>query len=89
MFYINGKAIGPRDLLDAFLAFLLDGKESYTVTPNKPWQIDLDQFPSLRDLNYKGSWIHADSLQDNYLSDRLRFQAWTIRLPKDTERIIF
>ena len=89
VFYINGKAIGPRDLLDAFLAFLLDETQSYTVIPNKPWQIDLDQFPSLRDLNYKGSWIHTDLLQDNYLSNRLRLQAWTIRLPKDTERMIF
>ena len=88
-FYANGKAIGPRELLDALFAFILDGAESYTTTPNKQWQIDLDQFPTLRDLNYKGSWIHAETLNDDYLSDRLRYQAWTIRLPKDTQRKIF
>ena len=88
-FYASGKAIGPRELLDALFAFILDGAESYTTTPNKQWQIDLDQFPTLRDLNYKGSWIHAETLNDDYLSDRLRYQAWTIRLPKDTQRKIF
>ena len=88
-FYVNGNKIGPRTLLDALFAFILDGVETYTAEPNAPWQIDLDQFPTLRDLNYKGSWIHADTLNDDYLSDRLRYQAWTIRLPKNTQRKIF
>lgn len=86
---VNGKTVGVRDLLDAFLSFLLDGTNEYTVTPNKPWQIDLNQFPALRDLNYKGSWIHADSLNDDFLSKRLRYQSWTIRLPNNTQRMIF
>ena len=89
VFYINGKRIGPADLLWAFLSFLLDGTSTYTVEPNAPWQIDLDEFPSLRDLNYKGSWIHADTLNDDYLSNRLRLQTWTIRLSKGTKRKIF
>ncbi len=88
-FCINGKKIGPCDLLFATLSFVLDGAESYTVEVSTPWQIDLDEFPALRDLNYKGSWIHAESLEDRFLSDRLRLQAWTIRLPKDTKRRIF
>ncbi|MBQ4135912.1 MAG: hypothetical protein IJD73_02480 [Clostridia bacterium] len=89
VFSINGKEIGPRDLLDAFLAFLLDGADSYMAKPNAPWQIDLDQFPSLRDLNYKASWISGKDLKDEFLSDRLRLQSWTIRLPKNSERFIF
>lgn len=88
-FSINGKKIGPADLLDAFFAFLLDGKESYTILPSLPYQIDLDEFPSLRDLSYKGSWVHADTLEDNYLSNRLRLQSWTLRLPKNGKRRIF
>lgn len=88
-FWVNDKKIGTRDLLDAFLAFLLDGVDEYTVIPNQPWQIDLDQFPSLRDLNYRNSWINADTLNDDYLSARLRYQSWTIRLPKHTKRKIF
>ena len=89
VFYVNGKAIGPRELLDAYLSFLLDGTESYTAAPNSSWQINLDEFPTLRDLNYKGTWIHSDTLCDKYLSDRLRFQSWTVRLPKGTQRTIF
>ena len=88
-FCINEKTIGARELLDALLAFLLYDAESYTITPNQPWQIDLNEFPTLRDLNYKGSWIHADSLNDSYLSNRLRYQSWTIRLPAGTKRTIF
>ena len=89
VFYINGKKIGPRDLLFAFLAFLLDDVNEYTIAPNNAWQLDLDQFPTLRDLNYKASWIHAETLNDDYLSDRLRYQTWTIRLQKNTQRKIF
>ena len=89
VFYINEKQIGPADLLLAFLAFLLDDTDVYTIKPNTPWQIDLSEFPTLRDLNYKGSWIHANTLEDNFLSHRLRLQTWTIRLPKDTPRKIF
>ena len=88
-FHVGEKTVGPRELLDAFFAFLLDGAQSYTVTPSTPWQIDLNEFPSLRDLNYKGSWIHAENLNDDYLSNRLRYQSWTIRLPKNTQRMIF
>ncbi len=89
IFCINGKKIGPADLLWASLTFLLDGVTEYSVKPNTSYQIDLDEFPTLRDLNYKNSWIHSDSLEDNFLSERLRLQTWTIRLPKDTKRKIF
>lgn len=89
VFRINRKIFGPRELLEAFLAFVLDGKDKYTVYPLDEWQIDLDEFPSLRDLNYKGSWVHSDELCDNYLSSRLRLQSWTIRLPKNSKRTIF
>lgn len=88
-FNTQHSTIGPRELLDAMLIFLLDGVDVYTITPNKPWQIDLNQFPTLRDLNYKDSWIHSDTLNDDYLSERLRYQSWTIRLPKGTQRFIF
>ena len=88
-FLINNKKIGARDLLDAFLAFALDETDEYTIKPNKQWQIDLDQFPTLRDLNYRNSWINSEALNDDYLSDRLRLQTWTIRLPKGTKRMIF
>ncbi len=86
---IGDKRIGPADWLRAALAVLSDGTESYTVTPNAPWQIDLDQFPEYRDTQYKGTWVHCKSFEDRYLSHRGRLQSWTIRLPKDTDRMIY
>ena len=86
---VDDKKIGPADWLRAALAVLVDGAEEYTIMPNGQWQIDLDQFPQLRDLHYDDSWIHCKSLSDNYLSDRFRLQSWTFRLPKGTDRKIF
>ena len=88
-YLIDDKKIGPADWLRAALAVLVDGVDSYTVIPGGEWQIDLDQFPFLRDLNYKGTWCHCASLEDRYLSKRFRLQSWTFRLPKDTDRKIF
>ena len=88
-YLVDDKKVGPADWLRAALAVLVDGTESYTVEPCGQWQIDMDQFPFLRDLNYKGSWCHCDWLEDRYLSKRFRLQSWTFRLPKCTERKIF
>lgn len=84
---IGEKVIGPADWLRAALE-VLDGAESVTVHPDV-WQIDLDEFPFWRDLNYKGSWLHSKDFEDKYLSKRFRLQSWTLRLPKDTPRKIF
>jgi hypothetical protein len=48
------------------------------LTP-RAQQIDLAPYPVLRDLQLRGTWRHNDAFQDAYLSDRLRWQAWTIR----------
>jgi len=84
---VGDKKLGPADWLRAALS-VLNGAETTTVVPDK-WQIDLNEFPRLRDCNLRGTWMHADTLEDKYLSDRLRLQAWTIRLPKGTYRRIF
>ncbi len=91
---VGDKVIGPADWLRAALA-ILDGSEVFTVVPDK-WQIDLNEFPRLRDIEFKkgntwdNTWIiHSDTLKDNYLSTRARLQSWTIRLPKGTQRKIF
>lgn len=85
----SDKKIGVADWLRAALAVLTDGAKTYTVQPNGAWQIDLDQFPELRDIQYKGSWVHTKSFEDRYLSKRFRLQSWTIRLPANTDRKIF
>jgi len=30
-------------------------------------------------FRFKGTWLHSVNLQDNYLSDRLRWLIWTLR----------
>lgn len=82
---IDGKKIGPADWLRAALAILC-GEETTVIVPDK-WQIDLNEFPRLRDNTFVDTWVH--NLPDKFLSDRLRLQSWTIRLPKNTERRIF
>lgn len=84
---VSGKKMGPADWLRAALIILSGSKEA-TVVPDK-WQIDLNEFPRLRDLTVKGSWVHSPKLEDRYLSDRMRLQTWTIRLPKGSKRRIF
>jgi len=83
----GAQKIGPADWLRAALEVLC-GAETVTIMP-APWQIDMDQFPKIRDMNLKGSWIHAKSFEDKYLSQRYRLQSWTYHLPKGTQRKIF
>ena len=85
---IVGSAIlGTADWLRAALAVLC-GEENVTVTPDV-WQIDMDQFPSVRDRTYKGVWLHWDLLEDNYLTKRLQLQGWTYRFEKGTCRKVY
>ena len=85
---VGSEILGTADWLRAALAVLCDGVDSVTVQPGV-WQIDMDQFPIVRDRSYKGVWIHWDQLEDNYLSKRLRLQSWTFRFEKGTCRKVF
>ena len=69
--------LGPADFLAAALGILCGAGEA-RLTP-QPQQIDLDPYPKLRDLRLRGSWRHSDVFEDRWLSDRLRWQAWTLR----------
>jgi hypothetical protein len=69
--------LGPADFLAAALEVLC-GAESVTLAP-QPQQIDLAPYPKLRDLRLRGTWRHSDAFEDRWLSDRLRWQAWTLR----------
>ena len=86
LIFVGDYKIGPADWLRASLA-VLTGAESVTLTP-APWQIDLDQFPALKGLTYKIVWIHIKELEDRWLSERFHLQSWTLRLPKDSARMI-
>ena len=79
---VNGKQIGPADWLYAALE-VLTGAETVTAVPGRPQLPSLDCIPRTRDLALKGTWRHSDSFEDKYLSDRLRWQSWTMRFQED------
>ena len=69
--------IGPADWLRAALD-VLSGSETVTVSPDVQLP-SLEVLPMLKNLSFKGQWVQSDSFEDKYLSDRLRYQAWTMR----------
>ncbi len=79
---INGKQIGPADWLYAALE-VLSGAQTVTTVPGLPQLPSLDCIPQTRDLSLKGTWRHSDTFEDRYLSDRLRWQSWTMRFQED------
>ncbi|MBQ9543766.1 MAG: hypothetical protein IJV00_01410 [Clostridia bacterium] len=87
--WVGDRALGPADWLRAAVKTLKSEKD-FTLDPG-PWQIDLGQFPTLRDLKLGELWYDCEcsNFRDRYLSDRLRLQSWTIRLPAGTKRMIF
>ncbi len=76
-FRIGGKTFGPADLLYACLDIACGEKEAEIIPREQ--QCDYGEYPSLRDMSLAGSWIHSYDFADNYLSKRLRLQAWTLR----------
>ena len=75
---INGKLIGPADWLYAALE-VLDGAQTVRIHPDRQQLPSLDCIPLTRDLALKGTWRHSNSFEDRYLSNRLRWQSWTMR----------
>lgn len=85
---VGDTVLGTADWLRAALEILC-GSDTATVTP-KSWQIDITQFYQLEtEKIYKSRWVHSDEFEDSYISDRLRLQTWTIRLPAGTARKIY
>lgn len=70
--------IGPADFLLAALDVLDTGAASATVTPRDQLG-GFGPFPMLEKLCFRGTWLHSKSMRDDYLSDRLRWQIWTLR----------
>lgn len=77
---VGGKIIGPADWLLAALDILCGEKEA-VINPKAQLPC-LDVLSEVRDCSFKGTWRHSDRFEDRYLSDRLRYQSWTMRFPK-------
>jgi hypothetical protein len=84
---VGGAEIGPADFLFAALEALVDGKEKIVVSPRGQLG-SLDGLPELKSFRLKGTWVHTPALEDRYLSDRLRWQLWTLRREKKTVNTI-
>lgn len=74
--------IGVTDWLLGALEVLL-GKETVKILPKEQLPC-LDCMPEVRDSDFKGTWQHSDSFEDKYLSDRLRYQSYTMRFRKES-----
>ena len=74
---VGDKYLGPADWLTAALDILC-GEDFSLVVPKKQMP-SLDRLPQVRDCAFKGTWRHSDTFEDNYLSERLRLQSWTMR----------
>lgn len=77
-FVVDEKKFGPADLLFAMLDYLCDGGSEIKISPREQLS-DFSEFENLVDIRLEDSWIHSKEFRDNYLSDRLRLQAWTLR----------
>ena len=75
---VGDTVIGPADFLVAALEVLATGAEKVNVTPKEQLG-NLDGFAKLRDFKPRGGWILPADFKDNYVSDRLRWQFWTLR----------
>ena len=75
---VGDKDIGPADFLMAALEMLDTGAENVVVQPKEQLG-GFGPFPMLENLCFKDTWLHSRTMRDDYLSDRLRWQIWTLR----------
>ncbi|MBE6688475.1 MAG: hypothetical protein E7588_04240 [Ruminococcaceae bacterium] len=76
---VANQKIGPADWLRAAMAVLC-GEKKIILKP-APQLPDLSVLPDLTDDCLKG-WVQSDDFKDEYLSKRLKLQAWTMRFMK-------
>ncbi len=77
--------IGVTDWLMGALEVLM-GKDEVVILPKEQLP-SLDCMPEVRDSDFKGTWQHSDSFEDKYLSDRLRYQSYTMRFRRESRKI--
>jgi len=76
---VGGTTIGPADFLMAALDVLVTGTDKVTVCPRE----QLGSFKLIAPFEkYRmaNTWMHTPEFKDEYLTDRLRLQLWTMRV---------
>lgn len=76
---VGGARIGPADFLFAALEAIETGAPEVTVEPKDQIGDIAYYLPKLLGVNFKGTWIYTPDFQDNWTSNRLRWQFWTFR----------
>ena len=76
---VGGRKIGPADFLFAALEVQETGADKVTVVPREQLG-SFKEVPGIEKMKISGKWIHQDSFKDEYLSERLRLQLWTLRI---------
>ena len=78
-FDVGGVALGPADMLFAVLEALETGADEVVITPRDQLGDIAKRMPRLATFTHRGRWIYWPQFKDEYLSDRLRLQYWTMR----------
>ena len=77
-FDVGGTKIGPADMLFAMLE-ALEGRDVIALSPREQLGT-FEEVPTLESFRMNGHWCHSRDFRDEYLSDRLRWQLWTMYL---------
>ena len=76
---VGDKMIGPADFLFAALEALETGAETVRVVPREQLG-SFKEVPGIETMHIAGKWAHTPEFKDQYLSERLRLQLWTLRI---------
>ena len=76
---VGGVPIGPADFLIAALDVLAAGAVSVKVVPREQLG-SFKEVPPLETMDLSGKWLHRKEFKDEFLSERLRLQLWTLRI---------
>jgi peptidoglycan/xylan/chitin deacetylase (PgdA/CDA1 family) len=70
--------IGPRDFLEAARQ-VLHGDDPVVLRP-QPQMPDITSFYHMDEAQLAGTWLYSPDFKDEWVSRRLKWQAWTIHL---------
>ncbi len=76
---VGGRMIGPADFLFAALEIIETGASEVKLAPREQLG-SFKEVPSLETMKISGSWVHTKEFKDEFLSERLRLQLWTLRI---------
>ena len=82
---VGGVRIGPADFLFAALEAIETGAEEVAVAPRDQLGDIALYLPKMAKANFKGTWIYVPEYQDNWTSNRLRWQFWTFRYERPSK----